>query len=123
MTMILYALSLIWIAAGSCAILYTAETRNFSKTMIFKSDPKILAALAAIGGVLLIVAASASSQPWFIRVLGLLALAKGALFIFNPGDIWAKAGQWVINALSDQAYRLVGIMSVILGTVMISWIG
>ena len=123
MTVILYALSLIWIAAGSCAILYTPETRNFSKSVVFKNDPKILGALAAVGGVLLIVAASASSQPWFIRLLGLLALAKGALFILNPGDLWRKTSHWVIETLSDQAFRLVGIMSVILGTVMMSWIG
>jgi len=123
MTLILYVLSLIWITAGSCAILYTPETRNWSKNLVFKSDPKIMAALALIFGVLFLVAASASSQAWFIRLLGLAALVKGALFIFNPGDVWTKTTHWFLNAISDQAFRLVGIISVILGTVMMSWIG
>ena len=121
MKWILYAMSVLWIGFGSFAILYTAMTREKVSNLIANTDPRILSALPIIGGILLIVAASAGTHAWFIRFLGLIALLKGALIILNPQDLWARTRQWYQD-VSDQAFRLSGIIFVILGTAMMSWV-
>lgn len=123
MEWILYLISVIWIASGSSFILYTAEARETVRRLIEKSDSKLLAAIPLVVGVLLIVAGSASSHPWFLRLVGLLALIKGGLIIANPENIWSKLTDWYLNQLSDQAYRLIGIIGIILGTAVFSWVG
>jgi uncharacterized protein YjeT (DUF2065 family) len=118
----LYAFSLILIAVGSCAILYTAETRSTLKTTVESLDPKILAALPAVLGLLLLICAGAGAHAWFIRLLGLLAVLKGVMIFMNPADLWSTLRRWYLEALTDRAHRLTGIIAIILGTVILSWI-
>ncbi len=121
MKWILYAISVLWIGFGSLVILYTTRTRESIGNLISQTNPKVLSALPIIGGILLIIAASAGTHAWFIRFLGLLALLKGALIVLNPQEMWTRTRE-LYHKLSDQTYRLSGIILVILGTAMMSWV-
>jgi len=118
----LFAFSLIWISVGCCTILYTDETRKFVKRIFNNIDQKILSALPFIFGILFIFSASATSIPWLIRLIGLMAVIEGVVFFIIPKDLYDKFMDWYLNALSDQTYRLSGILGIILGTAFLSWI-
>jgi uncharacterized protein YjeT (DUF2065 family) len=122
MAWFLYLISATWIAFGSCTILYTTETKMTAKTFISKIPPKFLAAIPFISGILFILAASASSHPGIIRMLGVIALLKGIFVFVNPANLRNKTMDWFLVSLSDQAHRIIGILSIILGTALLSWI-
>jgi len=122
MAWFLYLLSATWISIGSCAILYTAETRNTFKALLSNTNRKALSALPFAAGILLIISASASIYPWLIRLFGLLGLIKGAFVFVNPNGMYDKILQWYLESVSEQGYRLFGIITVILGTAVLSWI-
>jgi hypothetical protein len=118
----LYGISLLWIAAGSWIILYTSGHRNAMKRMIRGVDRKILSFLPAVIGVLLIIAASVSRHAWFLRVIGILGVIKGGIIFFNPKNMCDGLTNWYLDSMSDQTYRFFGIIALILGTAILSWI-
>ncbi len=118
----LYAISLIWIAMGCCIILYTSETRKVVKRTLEGTDRRILSVLPLIAGILFLFAASASRNSWFIRCIGLISVLKGVVIFLNPKDIHDGITDWYLNSLSDQTHRLFGIITLILGTAVLSWI-
>ena len=122
MKIFLYAISLFCIAVGSGTILYTRETRHFVKCLFNDVNRKILSVFEAVMGVLLLVSAAASQQPWFIRLIGLLAVIEGALIISLPRSLYDELIKWYVDSASDQTYRLFGIISLILGSAMLSWV-
>jgi uncharacterized protein YjeT (DUF2065 family) len=122
MKWILYIISVLWIVFGSCAILYTASTRRSLKNVIQNFDLKIIAALPLITGLLLLFAASASHYPWFVRLIGLLVIIKGVFIGLNPNKMVDAVNQWYIDTATDQSYRFFGIMFIILGTALLSWV-
>jgi hypothetical protein len=122
MAWFLYLISVAWISIGSCAILYTGDTRNTLNRMLSTLNRKVLSILPLAFGVLMIVAASDSLHPWLVRILGLLGLIKGAFILTNPMSLYEKSVQWYLESVSDQGYRLTGIITIILGTAVLSWI-
>lgn len=118
----LYAMSLIWIAFGAWAVLYTSETKDFYKRLVNEVDHRILSVLPFIGGILFLFAASVSRNPEVIRFIGLLALIKGVFIFWNPNNLYDEVAKWFSNAVSDQTFRLFGIIALILGTAVLSWI-
>ena len=122
MKWILYSISMLWIVFGSCAVLYTAETRGTMKNLIKSLNLKILAWIPLVTGLLMVFSAAASHYPWFIRLVGLLAVIKGVFIILNPSGMMEKINQWYVDAASDQTHRLSGIIYIILGTAVFSWI-
>jgi uncharacterized protein YjeT (DUF2065 family) len=118
----LYAISLIWISIGCCTILYTGETRNVVKNIVKGIDHKILSILPFIMGILFILSASASRHSWLIRLIGLTAVIKGVFIFTNPKNFSDKVTDWYLSSLSDQTQRLYGIITLILGTAILSWI-
>ena len=118
----LYAISLICIGSGCCVILYTRETRNFVKSLFNNVDRKILSVFEAIMGILLLFAANASHHSWFIRIIGLLAIIEAGVIFLIPKNRYDELIDWYLNSASDQIYRLFGILSIILGTAVLSWI-
>lgn len=122
MRWVLYAVSLIWITFGTCAILYTSETRKLAKSMVKDVDRKILAVLPAVAGVLLLLAAPASRNAWVIRLIGLTGVIKGGFIFSNPNNLYKRLSDWYLGSLSDQVLRLYGILALILGTAVLSWI-
>ncbi len=118
----LYTISLIWVAIGTWSILFTAETRNVLKGMFNKVDRKILSVFEATIGLLLLFSAAASHHAWFIRLIGFLAVIEGGIIFFLPKNLYDELMDWYLNVASDQTYRLFGIISIILGTAVLSWI-
>ena len=122
MRLFLYAISFLCIAAGCCTILYTNETRNFLKRLFNEIDRKFLSVFEVIMGILLLVSATASHHSWLIRLIGLLAVIEGGVILLMPKNLYDELINWYVNSLSDQTYRLFGILSLILGTAMLSWV-
>ena len=118
----LYAFSLIWISFGTGIIIYTRESKSIIKSFVKDLDRRILSVLPAIFGVLLIIAASESRHSWFIRLIGILAVLKGGFIYWNPQNLYDRTVNWYLNSVSDQTFRFFGIITLILGTVILSWI-
>ncbi len=122
MKIFLYAVSLLCIAAGCCTILYTSETRHVLKRFFNEVNRKILSIFEAAMGILLLISAVASQQPWFIRLIGFLAIIEGTLIFLLPKNLYDELIKWYVDSASDQTYRLFGILSLILGSAMLSWV-
>jgi len=122
MKWILYIISLLWIGAGSCIILYAPQSRAFLKKTLHGVDLGLISIVPITIGALLIISAYYSAAFWTIVVLGILAIGKGCLFIFNPRKAADKIMTWFLDEVSDNMYRLAGIIATILGTALLSWI-
>jgi len=118
----LYAFCLIWISFGTGLILYTRESKSMLKNLVTNLDRRILSALPAFLGIILIISASESRHSWFIRLIGILAVLKGGFIFWNPQNLYDKTVNWYLNAVSDQTFRFFGIITLILGTAISSWI-
>ena len=121
MKFVIYLLGFLWIAAGTVAILYTDDYKGFLKGLLTRLDRMYLAMIPAIFGLLLLFAASSTTHSGFIRLIGVLGIVKGVLIYFNPGGLFEISKDW-LDTLSSQGYRLVGIIALVLGTVVISWV-
>ena len=121
MKYIVYLLGFLWIAAGAVAILYTDDYKAYFKGLMTRLKPMWLAMIPAVFGLLLLFAASSTTHGWFIGLIGVLGIVKGLLIYFNPGGIFEFGKKWM-ESLSDHGYRLIGIIALVLGTVVISWI-
>ena len=113
---------MIWIIFGSFAILYTTQHRDMLKGLLENANLKIVAIFPFTAGVLLLFASSASHYPWFIRLIAMLAIVKGAFIFSNPNRTADKLNSWYLNAASDQTCRLFGIIAILLGSAVFSWI-
>lgn len=122
MAWFLYIIGMVWIAYGTCAILYTEDTRQTYRALLSKMSRPVLSAFPFVAGILFIIAAPSSGHPWIIRFLGVIALLKGVLIYLNPQDIFNTITSWYLDALSEQAHRFIGIISIILGTAVFSWV-
>lgn len=121
MQWILYAFSLVFIASGVYMILYTDNARHLFRQFV-QMGFKTLSVIAAIIGFLFLVSASASHYPWFLRIIGIFTILEGVLLYINPQDIMGKIYGWFLDEASDQTFRASGIITVIFGTALISWI-
>ena len=118
----LYIIGFFWIASGCVFILYTSECRNMLRKILMKVNEKYLSALIIVVGIFLLFSASYSQNFWFIIFLGILAIAKGLLFLFNPNKYYEKLRNWYLDTASDQTYRFFGILVLIIGTAVVSWV-
>jgi uncharacterized protein YjeT (DUF2065 family) len=122
MKIFLYAISLLFVTIGCSTILYTSETRHCVKRLFKEVDRKILSVFEAAMGVLLLVSAAASHHPWFVRLIGLLAIIEGGVIFLLPKNLYDELINWYADTASDQTYRLFGILSLIIGSAMLSWV-
>ena len=122
MSAFLYSISFLCIAVGCCTILYTDETRNFMRRLFNQIDRKFLSDFEAIIGILLLVSATASHHPWFIRLIGLSAVIEGVVIFLIPKNLYDELINWYVDSLSNQTYRFFGALSLIIGTAMLSWV-
>ena len=114
--------SIVWIACGGFLILYTDRCRGFAAKGIERLGRVPLASAALLIGILLLLSARGSLNPAVIVVLGLLAIGKGGLFIWNPNRLFEKTCRWWLDQADDRTYRLAGIITLVLGTALISWV-
>jgi hypothetical protein len=121
MTWFIYLFSTVWIACGVFLILYTEQSRETMEKALGRMGRLPAAATAGIIGLLLIIAARGSHNSAVIMLIGLLAMAKGAVFFWNPNDLYAKTLKWWLEEAADQTFRLTGIIAIVLGTALFSW--
>jgi len=122
MKIILYIISFLWVAAGVCYILYTEETRAFIKQLLIELDRRVLAVIALVSSLLVLYAAPAATNSWFIVLLGLMGILKGGVFLANPQNIFETTRDWYLNRVTDRTYRFFGIVMLVVGTAVFSWI-
>ncbi len=118
----LYGLAFFWIAVGTAFILYTEESRQFLKDSLAKVKWKFLAFIPMAVGLLLILSASSSGAPWFIVILGVLAIGKGVYFLLGPQNQIQSLLDWWYNSAQERTYRFGGLIMVVLGLVLLSWV-
>jgi uncharacterized protein YjeT (DUF2065 family) len=118
----LYGLALFWIAMGALFILYTEESRRVLRNLMEKTKPRFLAFLPMAVGVLLIIAARESGAFWFIVILGILAIGKGLYFLLGPRGQTEALFAWWFKSVQDRTYRFSGLIMVVLGMVILSWV-
>lgn len=122
MKWILYGISLLWIIVRLMQVLYTEKSQKVLKYLMTKRNPQLLAVFPLVIGILLCLAAFWSQALWFIFSLGLLACLKGILFFFLPTKYTQKFLEWWFTKVSDKLIRLGGLIFVILGIAIMSWI-
>ncbi|BBO84158.1 hypothetical protein [Desulfosarcina ovata] len=121
MKFVVYLLGFAWVAAGAIAILYTEDYKAYLKSVLTRLDRIWLALVPAVVGLLLLIGAASTSHVGFVGLIGVLGIVKGVLIYFNPRGLFETSQAWLDN-LNDQGYRLMGILALIFGTVVISWI-
>jgi uncharacterized protein YjeT (DUF2065 family) len=118
----LYTISILSIAAGCCTILYTVETNKITKSIVKGMNLKILSILQLIAGILFLLSATVCRYPWIIRFFGLMCLIEGVIAFTNPNKLYDRLLDWYFDSLSDQTHRVFGIIAIVFGTAIISWI-
>ena len=121
MHIFLYAISILWIAAGVCFILYTDDSRQWYRKILDGMDRRIVAILPLVAGILFLASAGHSRNSWVIVLFGILGLAKGVAIFFNPSGLYEKTVEWILET-SDHNFRFFGIIALVLGTALFSWI-
>ena len=122
MKMIVYLLGLTCIASSTFLILYTRETVNAFKSLFQKYPLKYLSAIPAVFGLLFLVTASSTTHPWVFRIIALLAFCEAAVAFADPKKIYSRMVDGYVGNVSDQTNRLFGIIGIIFGTVILTWI-
>lgn len=122
MKAIVYILGFGHIAISSCWILYTRETVDLLKGWLQTYPLKFLSVIPAVFGLLFLVSASATTHPWVFRAIALLAFGEAAVAFANPQRIYSRMANWYFEKVSDQTNRLFGIIGIIFGTVILTWI-
>lgn len=122
MVWFLYLVSITWIATGACAILYTSGLRRLARRVLQDANPTLLGVVPIIGGMLLILSISVTTHPWVVGAIGVMGMLKGVLMVYNPSDWYSQTTRWYLDEISDQTQRLFGIIMVVFGTAMLSWV-
>ncbi len=122
MKWVLYTIGFLWIIWGVIQVLYTENSQKVLRLILKKGNPKILAILPLLFGVLLIITSFWSKAKIFIFILGILGCLKGVLFLLLPTKHTERFLNWWISKTSDQFLRFCGLLLVIIGMSIISWI-
>ena len=122
MRVIAYLLGFGIIAFSSFLILYTRATADALNGTAQKYPIRYLAVPPVVVGVLFLLAAPVVVYPWLFRIIGLLGIVKALLAYTNPNNVARRALEWYFVKTSDQAQRMFGIIGIIFGTAILSWI-
>ena len=119
MIVLLYIISIIWIAAGVFLILYTERTKEFSKDLFAAGKLKRWAVVPLFFGVVLVIGAFFhKGVSWVAFILGVLALLKGIYLIVGPPMQVRKLVDWWLDQASDRTIRLSGLIIFFLGSAL-----
>ena len=122
MQAIVYLLGFGHIALCTVLILYTTESVDLLKGMFRKTPLKTLSVIPAVYAILFLISASATSHPWIFRIIGLLAVVEAVVAFLDPQKIYSQMLDWYSDKVSEQANRLFGIIGVVFGTVILTWV-
>jgi hypothetical protein len=117
----LYFMSLCLIFAGIIFILYTNWLKNLLQKLLNGFNLRWLFPLPLLLGSLFIVSKDLIPYPFVALVLGILLLLKGMYLLCAPRQIDA-IGKWWLDKAQDITYRFWGIIILILGITLFSWL-
>jgi glucan phosphoethanolaminetransferase (alkaline phosphatase superfamily) len=116
-------ISLWLVVYGVFLVLYTQETRNFSKKFFPIKRLKIMAVIPLILGCILAIGAfHPAGTIWLLLILGLLSIAKGFYWIFGPEDQIKRILDWWHYRAEERTIRLWGLISLILGIAVLTYV-
>jgi len=121
MNWILFAIGVLWVALGTIFVLYTEKARKTLTSLIEGRNPRILAPIPLIIGLLLVISIGSSHHLWYPLILGVLAIAKGLFFILKKNTADALLKWWLKDA-SETTYRFWGILAIVVGIFLIVYI-
>ena len=123
MKWILFAIAIFWIVLGTWANLYPVQVHERMRRLIERTNPRWAAILAFAVGIILMITAPESSQGvGFIRLLGLLAMAKAVVLAVLSKERYQRFSNWWFDPVREQSWRVWGLVILILGVVVLSWL-
>ena len=123
MKWILFCVAIFWIAWGTWSNLYPIQAHEKMRRAIQTITARPLAIVVLVVGLLLLIAAPASGQGvGFIRLIGLLGIAKGIAFFLLPKDRFERLLDWWFAPAKEKSWRVWGLVSLVLGVVLLSWL-
>lgn len=118
----LYFMSIYFIVGGITIILYTDWLRGILQKMLRGVNLRWFFPLPLIFGVLLILSKDLVPHPWFIIVIGVFILGKGVYLLLAPKKHMDNITSWWMDNAQDITYRFWGIIVLILGITLFSWL-
>jgi len=122
MAWFLYLVSILWVIMGAVFVLYTDWTRKFLKGMLMTKNVRVLGLIPLVFGILVAISAGWSEVFLLIFLLGLIIAAKGFYLLFGPRKQIDLIISWWLDKASDQLYRFWGLIVLVLGIALLSWI-
>lgn len=122
MKVIVYLLGFGHIVLCTYLILYTRETVDWIKGIYSKYQLNYMAAIPAVYGLLFLITASFTTYPWVFRGIALLSFCEAIVAFINPKNFYRRCLDWYFDSVSNQAQRMFGIIGIVFGTVILTWI-
>jgi len=122
MVWFLYGASVFFVVLGALVVLYTDWARVWLKRVLGHKHAHLFGLIPLTFGVLLAISAAWSEIFWFVLILGLIALAKGLYLLLAKREQARVLAAWLTAGPSDQVLRLGGLIMVVLGTALLSWV-
>ena len=122
MKVIIYLLGFGHIALCSILILYTRESVNTIKKLLQTYQLKYLSPIPAVYGLLFLISAASTVYPWVFIVIGMLGLCEALVAFIDPKMFYSRFLDWYFEQTSEQTQRLFGIIGIIVGTAILTWI-
>lgn len=119
---ILFWIGTLWVALGTILILYTEKFRKILTSLIGDQNPRLLAILPLIFGVLLVISGWSSDHRWYPLTLGVLGIAKGVYFILGKRETTQSLIMWWLRDASETTCRFWGLVTVVIGIFLIIYI-
>jgi hypothetical protein len=117
----LYVVALLFIAKGTFLILNTEQAQNISRKFIESGNYRLLGLASAVFGLVLAISSFWSGVVWFLFILGLLLLGMGVFLLVGQEErVDALLRVW--GGISDRGLRLWGLIFLVTGTAILSWI-
>ncbi|CAD7840563.1 MAG: hypothetical protein [Olavius algarvensis Delta 4 endosymbiont] len=120
MEVVVYLLGCGMIAYCSYLNLYTRQAVNALKSLFQNYQLKYLSIIPAIVAVLFLMSTPVVKCPWPFWIVGILAAIEAIVAFINPRKIYSRMLDWLFENVSYQAYRMVGIVGIIFGTLLLT---
>ena len=119
----LYAVSILLIVLGTWANLYPVRASKRLRSLVEGIAPRWSAVAALATGIMLLIAAPASSQgAGFVRLLGILGMVKGLVLFVMSKERYQRLLDWWLDPAKEQSWRVWGLLMLVLGVVILSWL-
>lgn len=113
----IFLVGIFWITFGISGLVATKGTNLALGNLIKNAKRQSLGLFSLIFGVLLLLSASSTKEPWFVLVLGILAFLKGAMIVLLSEQKLKAIIDWWLAA-PEIIYKGWATLMIILGLVM-----